>query len=304
MLSERVRVFGIGLSKTGTSSLGEALNLLGVRTIHFPFDEDTYLKLTNGRVDLAILDVYQGVVDIPVAPFYKQLDAAYPGSRFVLTVRDAAPWLRSVELHWELMTNWWDRYPDFKRFQEFISRRVYGSVEFSRDRFLSAYESHVRGVRAYFAGRPESLLEIDICSGGGWETLCPFLESRVPNVAFPHANEWMHQLLEATRELNEVVPEDSTVLLVDQAAFGRGFGVGRRVLPFLERDGSYDGDPLDDAHALEEFRRALGTGVRFVVFGWPAFWWFDYYPQFTRLLRSTATCRLESPRLAIFELNE
>lgn len=304
MVSERVKVFGLGLSKTGTSSLGEALNHLGVRTIHFPFDDDTYRKLTNGRVDLEILDVYQGVVDIPVAPFYRQLDAAYPGSRFVLTVRDAEPWLRSVELHWELMAVWWDRYPEFKRFQEFISMRVYGSVEFSRDRFLAAYESHVRNVRAYFAGRPETLLEIDICGGEGWATLCPFLGLDVPNAAFPHANEWMHQLLEATRELNEVVPEGSTVLLVDQAAFGRGFGVGRQVLPFVERNGSYNGDPLDDAHALQEFRRMLDTGVRFVVFGWPAFWWFDHYPAFTRLVRSTTTSRLESPRLAIFELNE
>ena len=28
------KVFGLGLSKTGTSSLAEALNRLGIRTIH------------------------------------------------------------------------------------------------------------------------------------------------------------------------------------------------------------------------------------------------------------------------------
>ena len=35
------KIFGLGLSKTGTSSLGEALNILGINTIHYPFDEAT-----------------------------------------------------------------------------------------------------------------------------------------------------------------------------------------------------------------------------------------------------------------------
>ena len=30
------KIFGIGLSKTGTSSLSEALEILGYSTVHFP----------------------------------------------------------------------------------------------------------------------------------------------------------------------------------------------------------------------------------------------------------------------------
>src|ERR671913_366476 len=92
-----LKIFGLGLSKTGTSSLSEALNIIGINTIHYPFDDATYNDLTGGNYDLQILKTYQGIVDIPVAPYYAQLDKTFPGSKFILTVRDMEPWLRSVD---------------------------------------------------------------------------------------------------------------------------------------------------------------------------------------------------------------
>ncbi len=295
------KVFGLGLSKTGTSSLGEALNLLGIRTIHYPCDESTFACLRNGRYRLPILEGYQGAVDIPVAPFYAQLDAEYPGSRFVLTVRDPQAWLRSVELHWELMMEWWHQYPDFKRFQEFISACVYGSIGFSRDRFLHVYETHRRNVERYFGDRPGDLLVLDICGGEGWEALCPFLGVEVPEAPFPHANEWMHQLLAATAELASVVPPGESLVLVDQDAFGRGFAAGRRAVPFTEREGRYMGPPVDGAQAVAELLRLGAAGARFVVVGWPAFWWLEHYPELRAHLGGHFTCVLDTDRLKVFE---
>jgi hypothetical protein len=302
--SEPRRVFGIGLSKTGTSSLGDALNIVGIRSIHYPFDDATYECLRGGTYRLPILDEYQAVVDIPVAPFYAQLDAVYPGSRFILTVREREAWLRSVELHWRLMMEWWERYPEFKRFQEFISACVYGSVGFNRERFLYAYETHVRNVEAYFAGRPGDLLVLDICGGDGWETLCPFLGVDTPHVAFPHANEWMHQLMLASRELEETVPRGEAMILVDQDAFGRGFAAGRRVTPFLERNGQYWGPPPDGETAVLELERLRRGGAQIVVVGWPAFWWLTHYPELGELLRRDYDCALSNERLQVFVARE
>ncbi|MEA2563615.1 MAG: hypothetical protein QOH06_5119 [Acidobacteriota bacterium] len=299
-MSDR-KVFGLGLSKTGTSSLAEALNVLGIRTIHYPSDDSTYECLRNGRYRLPILEEYQGAVDIPVAPFYAQLDAEYPGSRFVLTVREPAAWLRSVELHWELMMDWWHRYPDFKRFQEFISARVYGSVGFSREGFLAAYENHRRNVEQYFRNRPGDLLVLDICGGEGWEALCPFLGVGTPEAPFPHANEWMHQLLTATRELAAVVPPGESMVLVDQDAFGKGFTAGRHAVPFIEREGRYWGPPADGAQAVAELIRLIAAGTRFVVFGWPAFWWLDFYTELRDHLAERFTCVLDNDRLKVFD---
>ncbi|HVR98764.1 MAG TPA: sulfotransferase [Thermoanaerobaculia bacterium] len=291
------KVFGLGLSKTGTSSLAEALDRLGIRTIHYPCDESTFECLRNGRYRLPVLEEYQGAVDIPVAPFYAQLDAEYPGSRFVLTVREPEAWLRSVELHWELMMDWWHRYPDFKRFQEFISARVYGSAGFSRERFLHAYETHRRNVERYFRGRPHDLLVIDICGGEGWEKLCPFLGVEVPAAPFPHANEWMHQLLAATGELESVVPPGEPMVLIDQDSFGKGFAAGRKIIPLTQREGQYWGPPADGPRAVDELRAA---GARFVVVGWPAFWWLDHYPELRAHLGERYACVLDSTRLKVF----
>lgn len=90
------KVFGLGLSRTGTASLGHALNLLGVKTIHYPHDERTFADLRNANYRLHILDDYQGIVDIPVCPYYPQLDEVYPGSKFILTVREKNSWLTSL----------------------------------------------------------------------------------------------------------------------------------------------------------------------------------------------------------------
>jgi hypothetical protein len=297
------KVFGLGLSKTGTSSLGDALNRLGVRTIHYPFDERTLEELRGGNYRLSVLEAFQGIVDIPVAPFYAQLDALYPHSKFILTVRERESWLRSCEVHWRLMSEWRENFPQFKRFHEFISACVYGCTEFSRERFRYVYETHERNVREFFRERPEDLLVLDICAGEGWERLCAFLGLPVPRVPFPHANEWMHLLLQASREIDGVIPQGETFILVDEQGFGHEFARGRKALPFLERAGEYWGAPADAATAIGEFERVRReANASFIAFGWPAFWWLDYYTEFDAHLRSRFPCLLQNERLVVFDL--
>ncbi|HEV7904551.1 MAG TPA: sulfotransferase [Pyrinomonadaceae bacterium] len=304
MLEFSQKVFGLGLSKTGTSSLTDALNLLGVRSIHYPHDERTYDELQSGNYRLSLLEEYQGVADIPVAPFYAQLDGAFPGSKFILTVREREAWLRSCEAHWRLMSEWWNNFPAFKKFHAFISACVYGTLQFKRERFAYVYETHERNVRQYFAGRPGDLLLLDICGGEGWEKLCPFLGLPVPDAPFPHANEWMHRLMQASEDVAGVIPAGETFILVDEAGFGSEFANdGRRALPFLERSGDYWGAPADDATAIRELERMRREhDARFIAFGWPAFWWLDYYGELHAHLRTSFRCVLDNERVVIFDL--
>lgn len=302
-LSADQKVFGVGLSKTGTSSLTEALERLGVPAIHYPYDARTHDELRRGDYRLSILERYQAVLDIPVAPFYAQLDAAWPGAKFILTVREREAWLRSAETHWRLLMQWWERFPDFKRFHEFISACTYGSIGFSRERFGWVYDTHLRNVREHFAGRADDFLEIDICGGAGWERLCPFLGMEAPEEPFPHANEWMHRLMAAAGDVERVIPPGATFILVDEQGFGADFGLPRRRLPFLERDGVYWGAPEDDATALRELermRREAAPG--FIAFGWPSFWWLEHYPRFAAHLREAFPCVLQNERLVVFDL--
>ncbi len=301
--SRQEKVFGIGLSKTGTSSLTEALNLLGIRSAHYPHDERTYDELRNGNYRLSILEEYQGVVDIPVAPYFPQLDGEFPGSKFILTIREKEAWLRSCEVHWRLMMEWWHNFPQFKRFHEFISAVVYGAIAFNRGRFAFVYDTHARNARDYFKDRPRDFLVLDICGGEGWEKLCPFLGLPVPDAPFPRANEWMHLLMQASEEIAEVIPAGETFILVDEQGFGRDFAAGRRPVPFLERDGMYWGVPADDAHAISELQRVRDKfGASFIAFGWPAFWWLDHYAELHAHLRSNFRCVLDNDRLIVFDL--
>ncbi|MDP8922821.1 MAG: hypothetical protein M3O34_08090 [Chloroflexota bacterium] len=107
----------------------------------------------------------------------------------------------------------------------------------------------------------------------------------------------------AKRELAGVLPDGDPFIMVDDNQWGTGAVVaGRRAIPFLERDGQYWGKPPDDATAIRELERLRQSGARFIVFGWPAFWWLDHYAEFHRHLRSRFRCLLENDRVVVFDL--
>ena len=192
------KIFGIGLSRTATLSLTEAMKALGFRALHYPSDRRTQREFfgcfNNPRAEtlrLSVLERYDALTDIPVAYGYRLLDKAYPNSRFILTVRDKESWLVSCEDWWEhvvspMMRAHKDRI--FVAFMIALNIRVYGTVQYERDAFSRAYDQHHDGVRAYFSGREHDLLYLDICGGEGWSKLASFLDREQPPVPFPFAN--------------------------------------------------------------------------------------------------------------------
>ena len=173
------RVFAVGLSKTGTSSLTEALRILGYRTNHFPIE---MVDLRKGRLRLR-LDVaaaYECLTDTPVSLFYRQLDLSFPGSKFILTTRGIDGWLNSCKPHFAK--------PSWGRKIDQLHMELYGCRVFERSSFSRAFERHVSGVFQYFEDRPEDLLVLDIGKGEGWEELCHFLNAPVPDIPFPWVN--------------------------------------------------------------------------------------------------------------------
>ncbi len=184
MLSPETRIFGIGLSRTGTTSLTKALSILGLKTQHYPNDKTTQHELRTGQYNLSILREEQALTDIPVAPFYAQFDRLYPQSKFILTTRPTASWLGSMENHFRL-------YVDYRRddFDDFVLACVYGSLHFNPDRFAYVKELHENNCRIHFTGRPEKLLVLDLLeSTDPWGQLCNFLGCAVPDQLFPHEN--------------------------------------------------------------------------------------------------------------------
>ena len=170
------KVFGIGISKTGTLSLASALVTLGYRTIHFP--------MTMRQIDLN-----DASMDITVACRFEELDRLYPGSRFIFTEREMSSWLKSCEDHYtkriilDLLS---------ERTMSLIvraRRAMYGTEYFDPGVFEETYISHSKKVFEYFRERPQDLLVMNICEGDGWSKLCPFLDRPIPDEPFPHRNE-------------------------------------------------------------------------------------------------------------------
>jgi hypothetical protein len=163
------KIFGIGASKTATSSLGKAFRMMGFS--HIGWNELLEQKYTaeDYQYLYGVVESYDSFEDTPwnSDEFYMRLDLRFPRSKFILTIRDTASWIRSYTTYFKPLVP---------------------NVEEQREQLMEAYERRNRGVLAYFAHRPDDLLVLNICDGEGWEKLCPFLGCSVPAAPFPHKN--------------------------------------------------------------------------------------------------------------------
>jgi hypothetical protein len=185
-MDSNTRIFGIGLSKTGTVSLTKALTRLGIRAKHFPEDPTTQEELRRGQYRLSLLKEMQALIDIPVSPYYAQFDRLFPASKFILTTRPTDSWLPSMETHFKF---WVEHRRD--AYNDFVLACVYGALHFSADRFVYVKELHESNARRYFADRPDKLLVFDIFNGDGWPELCAFLGVPIPDAPYPHENKML-----------------------------------------------------------------------------------------------------------------
>ena len=178
----RSRVFGIGLNKTGTTTLGKALATLGF-THHQGFRRDLVMEYAEGRLDgiLEIAAEYNNFEDWPWPLVYPELDEAFPGSKFVLTTR------RSAEVWYESLCRHADRKSsETRRVREVVYG--YGDPADRPDYFRRFYERHNAEARAHFASRPDDLLEICWEVESDWSRLAAFLGVTAPRVELPHEN--------------------------------------------------------------------------------------------------------------------
>ena len=175
----KTKIFGIGLQRTGTTSLFQALNLLGIRSA--PNGIPLFYNIHD-----PILNKYDAFMDNPIPLLYQQLDQLIPGSKFILTMREEASWLRSAE--W-LFTK---RLPQMDKklhaIADEIHQNFYGTTRFDVDVFRRKRKEYYAEVQDYFATRPGDVLQIDITKNADWKPLCEFLQLPIPEKKFPWLN--------------------------------------------------------------------------------------------------------------------
>lgn len=181
------RIFCIGMHRTGTTSIHEALKILGFDSFHWGTGEAPLIwDEMNALGRSPTLERWYALSDLPIPLLYKNLDKAYPGSKFILTVRDEISWAKSVERLWDAKynpTRWmWSVYP----FSHRIHTELYGQKDFDAEVFLARYRRHNAEVQEYFKDRPQDLL---VMHQPSWGPLCAFLDRPVPAVHYPRANQ-------------------------------------------------------------------------------------------------------------------
>jgi hypothetical protein len=217
ILASDIAVIGVGFGRTGTLSLREALVRLGFGPCdhmleNFEHPERFALwqaalrrKRAGEPIDWRpLLSGYRAIVDWPGAYFWRELIAAHPDAKVILTVRDPERWYDSTtrtifRLRSPEKTGGRERamlrllllaMPKLRSAPELIDDIIwsdtFGGRFADREHALRVFTDHSREVQA--AVPSDRLLVFDVKEG--WGPLCAFLGVPVPNdEPFPHVND-------------------------------------------------------------------------------------------------------------------
>lgn len=167
------KVFAMALHRSGSKSMAEALEVLGIPSLFACSMSELYENL----------DRYDGFTHDPVTIAFKELDARYPGSKFLFLWREKKDWLETCRRFPNLEP---DHTPSPQATE--IRTRLYRSIPFDEEIYSQVYDDVLADVREYFRERPDDLLFLNVTEGEGWEKLCPFLGKGIPRRPFPKKN--------------------------------------------------------------------------------------------------------------------
>ncbi len=184
------KIFGIGLSKTGTTSLTKALEILGFSAAHYtnPYSQE-FLSPRD-------IPLYDALTDTPVAYKFEELYEKFPDARFIYTTRPIDLWVPSFlkHLHRNLNMNAYGEFDEvvnganLSRDGE-LFRDVHNKLYVQFETPEEAYRHHDAAVRKFFGDRPEAKFrEINFFEGDGFPELASFLDCPVPDQSIPWEN--------------------------------------------------------------------------------------------------------------------
>ena len=196
--SAAFKLLDVGAPRAGTQTMYDAMRILGFNPLHTGVSREMRPPLCdylfgNGRLEdaLATLGAFDGAMDEPVMLMYEEVMAAFPETKFLLTIRDAESWFSNY-LHvgqmmyfsadvagWVADTN----STDYKC----SGMRAWGcnfrdpSAE-EKETCLQNYARHNERVQEVIP--PERLLVYNWSDG--WAPLAHFLGTAIPEEEFPH----------------------------------------------------------------------------------------------------------------------
>jgi hypothetical protein len=205
-----LQVIGAGFGRTGTTSLCSALDALGLGPCYHMRDVlvqppriRQWLRIGQGADPDwdQVFAGYGSAVDWPAAAYWRELAAAYPDAKLVLTVRDPQAWYDSVRrtifqqvidppmgIRTAAFRVLSTLSPNLRAYLKMsratIIQRVFDGRIADREYAVGVFERHIERVRAEIPAQRLLIYRV----ADGWEPLCEFLGVPVPDAPFPHNN--------------------------------------------------------------------------------------------------------------------
>lgn len=150
---------------------------------------DVWASAINGDpVDWdALLAAYRSVCDWPAVSFWRELKAANPDAKVVLTRRDPDAWYDSISSTIFLALEQPTADDRLTRMRAWTRKLIFDQTfanRLDRDHVVSVLRAHEADVIASIP--EEELLVYDVAEG--WPPLCSFLGTAVPDEPFPRLN--------------------------------------------------------------------------------------------------------------------
>ena len=200
------KIFGIGNNKTGTTSLKAAMEEFGFVVGH----QRTAEKLIDdwaGRDFERIVDYCKSAQFFQDVPFskpytYVVVDHEFPGSKFILTVRDnPEQWYNSLTKFHAKKWGKDGRIPTKEDLQQATyiekgrpwraNRVTYNTPEhdpYNKNILTQHYVEYNNSVKEYFRHRPNDLLVLNVAEDNAYQKLCHFLGVEPVGNSFPWKN--------------------------------------------------------------------------------------------------------------------
>jgi len=200
------KIFGIGNNKTGTTSLKAAMRELGYVIGHQRSAENLiydWSKRDFKRI-VQYCKTAQFFQDVPFSKPYTfiVLDHEFPGSKFILTVRDnPEQWYTSLTKFHAKKWGKDGRIPAKEDLQQATyiekgrpwrtNRFTYSTPEddpYSKEILIKHYIDYNNSVKEYFRHRSDDLLILNVAEDGAYLKLCEFLGEEPVREGFPWKN--------------------------------------------------------------------------------------------------------------------
>lgn len=202
---KRPKVFCIGMNKTGTTSIEKTFIEFGYNVA----DEALAHQLVEPYLNRDFKSIKEFCTKFEAfqdAPFswkytYIYLDQVFPGSKFILSVRDSSEeWLQSlIRFHTKLFGKN-GKVPtsqDLKEARRPFNRNVFDNLSgimditnddpYNKTKMIHYYESHNSMVMDYFKFK-NNLLIINLNEEGAYQRFCQFLGKKPMRENFPWEN--------------------------------------------------------------------------------------------------------------------